>query len=73
MQSHQNYQNGALSKQLTDDVGRGQSVSGDESITINVPDVYMERYLMVLRRAISITRGIRKGGPWKARLFWALK
>jgi hypothetical protein len=73
MQSHQNYQNWALSKQLTDDVERGQGVSGDESITINVPDVYMARYLMVLRRAISITRGIRKCGPWKSRLFWALK
>jgi hypothetical protein len=31
------------------------------------------RYKMVLRRARSITRGIGKGGPWKSRLFWALK
>jgi hypothetical protein len=35
-------------------------------ITINVPVVYMARYAMVLRRARSITRGIRRGGPWKS-------
>jgi hypothetical protein len=29
--------------------------------------------VMVLRRARSFTRGIGKGGPWKWRLFWALK
>jgi hypothetical protein len=30
-------------------------------LTINVPVVYMARYVMVLRRATSITRGILKG------------
>jgi hypothetical protein len=35
-------------------------------ITINVPVVYMARYVMVLRRARSITRGIGRGGPWKS-------
>jgi hypothetical protein len=39
------------------------------SLTINVPLVYMARYLMVLRRATSIARGIRRVGPWKSRLF----
>jgi hypothetical protein len=29
--------------------------------------------VMVLRHATSITRGIGRGGPWKSRLFWALK
>jgi hypothetical protein len=38
-------------------------------ITINVPVVYMALYVMVLRQARSITRGIGRGGP---RLFWAL-
>jgi hypothetical protein len=42
-------------------------------LAINVPVVYMARYLMVLRRARSITGGIGRGGPWKLRLFWALK
>jgi hypothetical protein len=28
---------------------------------------------MVLRRVRSITSGIGRGGPWKSRLFWALK
>jgi hypothetical protein len=32
-------------------------------LTINVPVVYMARYIMVLRRARSITRGIGRGGP----------
>jgi hypothetical protein len=41
-------------------------------ITVNVPAVYMARYVMDLRRARSITRGIGRGGPWKSRLFWAL-
>jgi hypothetical protein len=40
---------------------------------MNVPVVYMVRYKMVLRRATSITRGMRRGGPRKLRLFWALK
>ncbi len=44
------------------------------SVTINVPVVYtMARYAMILRRAISITRAIGRGGPWKSKLFWALK
>jgi hypothetical protein len=44
------------------------------SVTINVPVVYtMTRYAMILRLAISITRAIGRGGPWKSRLFWALK
>jgi hypothetical protein len=43
------------------------------TVTINVPVVYMAQYVMILRRAISITRGIGRGGPWKSRLFWALK
>ncbi len=42
-------------------------------ITINVLDVYKSRSIIVLRRARSITRGIGMGGPWKSRLFWALK
>jgi hypothetical protein len=33
----------------------------------------MARYVMVLRRARSITRGIARGGPWKSSLFWTLK
>ncbi len=41
-------------------------------ITINVPDVCMSRYIMVLRRARSITRGIGMGGHWKSRLFGPL-
>jgi hypothetical protein len=41
-------------------------------ITINVPVVFMARYVMVLRGATSL-RGIGRGGPWKSRLFWALK
>jgi hypothetical protein len=31
-------------------------------ITINVPVVYIARYVMVFRRARSITRGIGRGG-----------
>ncbi len=42
-------------------------------LTINVPVVYMAQYVMVLRRARSITGGIRRGGSWKLRHFWALK
>ncbi len=38
-------------------------------ITINVPVVYMARDEMMLMWAISITRGIGRGGPWKSRLF----
>jgi hypothetical protein len=43
------------------------------NITINVPVVYMARYIMVLMRARSITRGIGRSGPWKIYTFWALK
>jgi hypothetical protein len=50
-----------------------QGERGDMEITINVPVVYMALYVMVLRRARSITRGIGRGGPWKSRLFWTLK
>ncbi len=32
-------------------------------ITINVPVVYMGRDVMILMRAISITRAIGRGGP----------
>jgi hypothetical protein len=32
-------------------------------ITINVPIVYMARDVMILMRAISITRAIGSGGP----------
>jgi hypothetical protein len=32
-------------------------------ITINVPVVFMAQYVMILRRAISITRAIIRGGP----------
>ena len=32
-------------------------------LTINLPVVYKTRYVMVLRRARSITRGIGRGGP----------
>ncbi len=35
----------------------------DHLITMNVPVVYMERYVMILRQAISITRGIGRDGP----------
>jgi hypothetical protein len=42
-------------------------------ITINVTVIYMARYVMVLRRARSTTRGIGRGGPWKSRLLWDLK
>ncbi len=42
-------------------------------VTINLHVVYMARYVIVLRRARSITRGIGRGGPWKLRFFWALK
>ncbi len=38
-------------------------------ITINVPVVYMARYIIVLRQARSSTRGIERGGPWKSRVF----
>ncbi len=41
-------------------------------ITVNVPVVFMARYVMVLSRARSIRRGVRRGWPWKSRLFWAL-
>jgi hypothetical protein len=44
----------------------------NQFLTINVPVIYMARYVMVLRRAASFTRGIGKGGHWKSRLFWAL-
>jgi hypothetical protein len=40
-------------------------------IIINV--VYMAWYVMILRRALSIARAIGRDGPWKSRLFWALK
>ncbi len=45
----------------------------DCAITINVPAFYMARYLMVLRRTRSITRGIGRSWPWKSSLFRALK
>jgi hypothetical protein len=32
-------------------------------VTINVPVVYMERDVMILRQASSITRAIARGGP----------
>jgi hypothetical protein len=36
-------------------------------ITIKVHVVYMARYtVLILRQAISITRGIGRGGPWKS-------
>ncbi len=43
--------------------------------TIIVPVLYMgrERDIMILMWATSITRAIGKCGPWKSRLFWALK
>jgi hypothetical protein len=47
-------------------------VPNEGVIAINVPVVYMARYVMVLRGAISITRGIGRGDPWKSRLFWSL-
>ncbi len=50
-----------------------KTVLATAGISINVPVVYMARYVMVLRQARSITRGIGRGGPWKSRLFWALK
>ncbi len=42
-------------------------------MTINAPVVHITQYVMVLRQARSITRGFGRGGPWKSRLFWALK
>jgi hypothetical protein len=33
-------------------------------LTINVPVVYMARDVMILMRAISITRAIGRGGPY---------
>ncbi len=35
----------------------------DVKITINVPVVFMARYVMILRGATSLTRGIGRGGP----------
>ncbi len=35
-----------------------------EARRVNVLVVYMAQYMMVLRRARSITRGIGRGGPW---------
>ena len=42
-------------------------------ITINVPVVCMGRDVLIWRRGKSITRAVWRGGPWKSRLFWALK
>ncbi len=42
-------------------------------LIINVPVVLMARDVMILRQAISITRAFVRVGPWKSRLFWALK
>ncbi len=42
-------------------------------LTINVPVVYMARYVIFWRRPRSITRGMGRGVPWKSILFWALK
>ncbi len=36
----------------------------DARITINVPFVYMARDVMILMRAISITRALLRGCPW---------
>ncbi len=36
---------------------------GVRVLTVDVPIVYMARYIMVLRRARSITRGVGRGGP----------
>jgi hypothetical protein len=41
-------------------------------ITINVPVVYMAPYVMVVRRARSITGGIGRGGTKKVSIFRAL-
>ncbi len=38
-------------------------------ITTNIHVVYMARYVIVLRRARSITSSIGRGGPWKLRIF----
>ncbi len=48
--------------------GRGMRVNSTTVrhkvvITINVPVVYMARDIMILMRAIFITRGIGRGGP----------
>jgi hypothetical protein len=44
------------------------SQESNHEITINVPVVYIERYIMVLRRARSIARGIGRGF-WKSETF----
>jgi hypothetical protein len=38
-------------------------------ITIDVPLVLMAPYVMILRRAVSITRAIIRGGPWNRDFF----
>ncbi len=46
-----------------DNVSAMRMFSIFDILTIYVPVVYMARYIMVLRRARSITRGIGRGGP----------
>jgi hypothetical protein len=41
--------------------------------TTNVPVVFMALVLNGFEGCNIITRGIGRGGPWKSRLFWALK
>ncbi len=42
-----------------------------DTLTINVMlFIWRGTYVMVLRRATSITRGTRRVGPWKSRLFF---
>ena len=40
---------------------------------MNVPVVYKAQDEVILMRATSISRAIRRGGPWNSRLLWALK
>jgi hypothetical protein len=47
-----------LTKQMDDLVSHWSTI-----VTINVPVVYMERDVMILMRASSITRAIGRGGP----------
>jgi len=36
---------------------------GEDRLVINVPDVYMARYEVILMRETSISRDIRRDGP----------
>ena len=52
---------------------RAQSTEVLPLLTINEPVDYTARAVMILMRGKDITRAIERVGPWKSRLFWALK